>query len=200
MRMRGWTAALALMAPAAAGAQDVPAASPLRSLSMLAPESGLRLGGGLRLRVDWRGLAATPISVTPMATHLRARLATAMIDLYPVGDHGFHISAGTRFLVRRDFAAEADNATRGLLYRPRWGGAGLRTGLRRFSPTATVGYSGVIAPSLTLGVEAGAGMGSAFNGMPSLRGARPMRLAADRGQRPVDRINPLVSLGMGLRF
>lgn len=153
-----------------------------------------------RLHDDRAPLApAGPLDI--VQGHLRHRFASAMMDLYPLAESGFHLSFGTRYYARRNFAAEAEKATNGLLYGPRsTGGVGVRSGFKRFTPAATIGYTATLAPRLHLGLESGARMGRAFASMPrAMRGfGPPRRIAAAGGA--MGRTNPMVNLVLDYGF
>lgn len=164
--------------------------------------AGMALGTGrdtpdLRIRAGFG--AASPRAPDDLMSRMHPRFSTAMVDFYPVEGKGFHLSAGSRFFARRNFMLEADNATRGLIYVPRGGGGGLRGGFKRFTPAATFGYTGDIAEGVSLGLEAGARLGRAFNGMPRLR--RFALDASGEGRRGDEsKANPMVNMVFGVRF
>lgn len=143
--------------PAVVRAADAPPAS-IRPVS----QTDLRLGVVA---------AATP-SPGPLDAwrgRLRRRFASPMVDLYPIAGKGLHVSVGSRLHARRNFAADADKATGGLLYAPRsLGVATARGGAARFAPVATLGYTQPLGAGVSLGVEGGARMGRAFGGMPRM--------------------------------
>lgn len=143
--------------------------------------------------------AASPRSPDDMMSRMHPRFATAMVDFYPIDGQGFHFSAGSRFFARRNFMAEADNATRGLIYVPRGGGGGLRGGFKRFTPAATFGYTSDVAEGMSVGIEAGARIGRAFTGMPRMR-----RFSADATSEgrhgDESKPNPMVNMVFGFRF
>jgi hypothetical protein len=184
--------------PATAKTEMVPRKDAV--VTLLPPSIAL---GTVRATRDFRfrtGLgAASPLSPDDLMNRVHTRFVTAMVDFYPIEGKGFHLSAGTRFFARRNFTEEAENATRYLIYVPRGGGGGLRGGFKRFTPAATVGYTGDLAEGMSLGLEAGARLGRAFTGMPRLR-----RMASDSntegargdGSKP----NPMVNMVFGLRF
>lgn len=142
-------------------------------------KSETRISRTFRLRVDTQ-VTAMPGADGPNRIH--PRLARSMIDLFPVPDEGFRLSAGNRFVARR-----VAGDSRGLLYTPRGASNGvMRTGLRRFNPAVTVGYQGEVAPRVSLGVEVGALKGHAWQRVRT-DGAIP------RGLRERER-NPVASL------
>jgi hypothetical protein len=142
-------------------------------------KSEARISRTFRLRVD------TQVTTLPGAdgqNRIHPRLARSMIDLFPIPDEGFRLSAGNRFVARR-----VAGDSRGLLYTPRGASNGvMRTGLRRFNPAVTVGYQGEVAPKVSLGVEVGALKGHAWQRVRT-DGAMP------RGLRERER-NPVASL------
>lgn len=111
------------------------------------------------------GAVASPIvAADPLTDHVRPKFAVAMVDYFPIQRSGFHLSGGARLYARRNFMAEMDNATRGLLYAPRGSGGGMRTGYRKFSPALMAGYTGDLSPTTSVGFEMGERMGRAFQG------------------------------------
>ena len=157
-------------------------------------ETSTLLTRRLRLRVD------TPPASATRLFRLQQRYATAMIDLFPIEGTGFRFSAGTRYHVRRDFVAEGDGAARGLLFAPRFGNGGgsRRSGLNRFNPAVTMGYTEALGERVSLGLEMGERMGRAF-----ARGPRVPRLGGigPVGARGADRdFHPVASLTFGVAF
>lgn len=139
----------------------------------------MRISRTFRLRVDTQ---VSTLSGADGQNRIHPRLARSMIDLFPIPDEGFRLSAGNRFVARRPAGD-----SRGLLYVPRNGSAGvMRTGLRRFNPAVTVGYQGEVAPKISLGVEVGALKGHAWQRVRT-DGGMP------RGMRERER-NPVASL------
>ncbi|HVF95379.1 MAG TPA: hypothetical protein VM900_13785 [Sphingomonas sp.] len=193
MRITGALAAvLALVTAVPALAKDSRAlvTDPLAALLLLpSTVTSLHVAPDLRVRF---GLGPAPSEADGVIERLQPRFVSAMIDFYPISGRGFHVSAGSRFSARRNFAAEAENAARGLIYQPRGGGGTLRAGFKRFAPAMTLGYTGDVAPGMTLGLEAGARMGRAFTAMPRLRG--------DDRFGDIATPNPLVNMVWGLRF
>ena len=194
MRIAASTGGLiALFAAMPVAARDAPVAT-RDALTSLMPLPialrAMRMAPDLRLRF---GLGAAPQQPDTLMTRLQPRFVTAMIDYYPVDGRGFHVSAGSRLFARRNFAVEAEVATRGLIHLPRGGGGALRSGIRRFAPAMTLGYTGDLATGMTLGLEAGARMGRSFTALPRLRGR-------DGGAPDAGAPNPLVTMVFGLRF
>lgn len=168
-------------------APPVPASG--RLLQPLVPggsiEHSARLGGNVRLRVSVRAVGQGT------RDRLHQRVASSMVEFYPVGDSGFHLSAGTRL---HDTVAGAKAANRGLIGSPRGLGApGSRMGLKR-TPALTMGYSGTAADGTTIGLEVGAMKGRAYTDANAIaRRARAERI----GGNPV---NPMVNLVVSRRF
>ena len=190
------TIAIALAMPAAAQVipnmpstadPQPPARAPLlRGMATGAiVQQSARLGGNLRLRV-----AVGPASAGPR-DRLHQRVASSMVEFYPVGDSGFHLSAGTRLY---DTRAGEQATNRGLMVAPRpLNVPGGKIGLKR-TPALTMGYTGSAADGTSIGLEIGAMKGSAYTDANDM--ARRNR-AERTGGNPV---NPMVNLVVGRRF
>lgn len=146
-------------------------------------ESTARLTAKVRLRV---GVAADP----GPRDRMHQRVASSMVEFYPVGGSGFHLSAGTRMYDTR----AGDKATgRGLIATPRPGNVpGNRLGLRR-TPALTMGYSGEVANGTRVGVELGAMKGRVYNSTRDI-------VRQTRAERSGNPVNPMVNLVIGRRF
>lgn len=148
-------------------------------------EHSARLTGNVRLRVS--------VGAAGQGTRdrLHQRIASSMVEFYPVGDSGFHLSAGTRLY---DTRAGEKAASRGLIGMSRQRSApGSRMGLKR-TPALTMGYSGTAADGTTIGLEVGAMKGRAYSDANAMaRRARAERI----GGNPV---NPMINLVVGRRF
>jgi len=148
-------------------------------------EHDARIGANLRLRV------ATVTTAPGPRGRSHQRLAGSMVDLYPIGGSGFHLSAGTRLYDPRP----GDGATgRRLVGAPREINIpGGRAGLRR-TPALTMGYNGALADHMSIGVEVGAMKGRAYaNATDATR-----QLRGERGEG--NPVNPMVHLTLGRRF
>ena len=145
-----------------------------------------RVGRTLRLRVTVATSAPGP------REHVQQRIASSMVDLYPLGTSGFHLSAGTKMYDPR-IGEQATN--RGLMTTPRQTNIpGGRLGMRR-TPAFTLGYTGQIVDRTTMGIEVGAMMGHAYN-TGAADAARRLR-----GERPAGNpVNPIVNVVVGRRF
>ncbi|GAA0670011.1 hypothetical protein FHT00_000540 [Sphingomonas insulae] len=144
-----------------------------------------RLGGNLRLRVAVGNAGEGP------RDRLHQRVASSMVEFYPVGDSGFHLSAGTRLY---DTRAGEQATNRGLMVVPRQLNVpGGKIGLKR-TPALTMGYTGMAEDGTTIGLEIGAMKGSAYTDANDM--ARRNR-AERAGGNPV---NPMVNLVVGRRF
>lgn len=209
MRRQGWfatvlTGCLATLTASVAGAQVAPsqivagAAAAVPSTGrppLLAPialggaiERTTRLTSKLRLRIATSSASAGPNE------RVHPRLASSMVDIYPLSGSGFHLSAGSRLY---DARAGEQATSRGLMVSQRIlpGAGGGRVGLRR-TPALTVGYSGTVAEATSVGVEVGAMKGRAYDAGGRL--ARPTRGEREGlGNGP---INPVVNLVVGRRF
>lgn len=143
------------------------------------------VGRTLRLRI------AVAAAQQGSRERIHQRIASSMVDFYPVGTSGFHLSAGTRMY---DPRAGEQLTNRGLIPAPRQLNVpGGRAGLRR-TPALTMGYTGEIADGATLGIEVGAMRGRVYSNATDA--ARLTR--ADRGGR--NPVNPMVNLVVGRRF
>ena len=151
------------------------------------PFEGMRVSRNFRVRLTLVDATATP-PVEPADDRLRERLSGAMFDFYPdASGGGFHLSAGLHYYVRRNPNQDAFNATHGLLFLPRGRGAGYRSGFRRYTPAATLGYTQPVGNGFAVGVESGAMLGPALNSLPFA--------AHERAG-----VNPVTSLIVGFRF
>jgi len=182
---------LACQAPAqvASGTAGVPASVRGPLLQPIAPGSSVEhvapVGRNLRLRVAVAAAQQGP------RERIHQRIASSMIDFYPVGTSGFHLSAGTRMY---DPRAGEQLTNRGLITAPRQLNVpGGRAGLRR-TPALTMGYTGEVADRTSLGVEVGAMRGRVYSNATDA--ARLTR--AERGGR--NPVNPMVNLVVGRRF
>jgi hypothetical protein len=148
-------------------------------------QNSARLGGNLRLRV------AVGSAGTGARDRVQQRIASSMVEFYPVGDSGFHLSAGTRLY---DTRAGEQATNRGLMVAPRpLNAPGGKIGLKR-TPALTMGYTGRAADGTSIGLEVGAMKGRAYADANDM--AR--RTRAERiGGNPV---NPMIHLVVGRRF
>lgn len=204
MRMLGRIAVVGMAGMAAsAGAQVVP--SPIAPVAPAAPapraplplspvalggtvERAARLGKRLNMRVTVASTAAGP------RDRVHSRLTGQMIDFYPAGDHGFHLSAGMRLFNPRGMGA-AESAARGLSpSQRRLNIPGMKTTMRQ-APALTLGYTDRIDADTSLGVEVGAMKGRAYYSAADV--ARQTR--ADRNMIGSP-INPVFNLVMARRF
>ncbi|MCP3735177.1 hypothetical protein M9979_09880 [Sphingomonas sp. RP10(2022)] len=155
-------------------------------------ERSTRLTNRLRLRVTLESAASGAGAGARDRVH--SRLIGQMVDFFPAGDHGFHLSAGTR-LFNPGAPGAAEVAARGLLpSQRRLNIPGLKTTMRR-APALTLGYTDRIDADTSLGFEVGAMQGRAYNDAADV--ARQTRLARNAIGRP---INPVVNLVIGHRF
>jgi hypothetical protein len=147
-------------------------------------EKTTRVSGNLRVRIAVAAAAQGP------RDRIHQRIASSMIDFYPVGSSGFHLSAGTKLYDPR-VGEQATN--RGLMVAPKQPNVpGSKIGLKR-TPALTLGYSGELAERTSIGIEVGAMKGRAYNNASDLT----RRTRADRIGNPV---NPMVNLVVGRRF
>ena len=147
--------------------------------------TGVPVGADLRLRVLTVQSADPAVNVNDETSRLRKGFGGSMIDYFPFGADGFHISGGGR-MVTRARPVPGDNPTAQLLYAPRQ--TGLRPS-RRLTPAMTMGYSKQMEHGLTLGVEGGVLMGHLDSSYCSVaRPSRSGRLNADDGGGAVNQI------------
>ncbi len=146
--MRIWATAAAVMA-AGLLAQSASAAD--KAWTMLSP-TAVPVGTDLRLRVLSVQSADPAVDIDNQASRLRKGFGGSMIDYFPFGGEGFHLSTGGRMSTR--LSSPFRNSQ--LLYAPR--GFGIH-GSRRLTPAMTMGYSKQVEHGLTMGVESGMLMG-----------------------------------------
>ncbi len=143
------------------------------------------LAGRLRLRMTMQNTAAGPHD------RVRSRVIGQMADFYPAGDHGFHLSAGTRL-----FNPRAMEVSQGALLPSarRLNVPGMKTAMRR-APALTVGYTDRIDANTSLGFEVGAMQGRAYNDAANL--TRQTRADRNTIGSP---LNPVANFVIGHRF
>jgi hypothetical protein len=165
------------------------------TLAAALPRQGIRIAPGVGLRVA----LMPPMSRDPFAYtdgRLQQRVDSSMIDFFPAGDEGFHLSAGMRLFARRN----VDRAFRGLLAGPKGRGVG-GVGARRFTPAATLGYIRGLDADTVLGFEVGAVMGRLNSGMSGrLRQTESSEGHGMNGLRPMTGINPIARVTFGYKF
>jgi hypothetical protein len=160
---------------------------------------GEPIAPNFRLRIDPGSVAVRPaVGSDAQPSLVRRRYAGTMVDFYPLGGEGFHLSAGGRLDNRRkvrDFVTS--NA---LLYAPRGFGARKGGNPKRLASAMTVGYGSSPEPGVSLGLEAGAVM---EHGDPS---TRELNRFAHRSTRndgrftSEQRFNPVVQASLGYKF
>lgn len=177
----------------------IPAAGALPPVTFFPAIAALSAMTTLPIAGDFR-LHAT-VAVTDQApsvdadSRLRHRIASAMMEFYPVTGTGFHLSAGMRMFSRTNFMAEAEKFTGGLLFAPHgMGNSAVRNGFKRYTPAMTVGYTRMIQRDLSLGLEAGSLLGHAYSGIPG----RIHNGASLGGSGAA--MNPIMNLVVGARF
>ncbi len=127
------------------------------------------VGTDLRLRLLSVQSADPAVDVNNEASRLRKGFGGSMIDYFPFGSDGFHLSSGGRMMSRLSSPFHDQ-----LLYAPR--GGGIRSS-RRLTPAMMMGYSRQLQHGLTMGVEGGIVMGHLDNNYYSvIRPARSNRL------------------------
>ncbi|AXJ94773.1 MULTISPECIES: hypothetical protein [unclassified Sphingomonas] len=151
-------------------------------------ERSARLTNKLSLRVT---VQSGPVESRDM---FHARLAGQMVDFYPAGDHGFHLSAGTKMFNPRAMGP-SETAMRGILpSQRRLNIPGMKTSMRR-APALTMGYTDRIDADTSIGFEVGAMKGRAYNDVANA--ARQTRADRNAIDSP---INPMANLVIGHRF
>ncbi|MFC3712645.1 hypothetical protein ACFOMD_08690 [Sphingoaurantiacus capsulatus] len=166
-------AGLALIAaPAAAETPEITTGITAGTLGV-GPEVGVRLGPkvGVRANAMVGGTGIVDIDAQsddiPFDGAVRSRSVGAMLDFYPA-NNGFRVSAGFRINGNKATlrATPTTNTTIGPRSVTPMQVGTLRASyrVRDWAPTLTVGYSGEIAPKLSLGVEAGA----VYHGAPKI--------------------------------
>lgn len=154
--------ATAIMVATGLAAQSASAAD--RAWSMT-PMTAVPVGADLRLRVLSVQSTGSSVDINDQASRLRKGFGGSMIDYFPLGLDGFHISSGGRMMSRLSSPFHDQ-----LLYAPR--GGGIRSS-RRLTPAMTMGYSRQLQHGLTMGVEGGVVMGHLDNNYYSV--VRPGR-------------------------
>ena len=153
------------------------------------PLAAMPVGADLRLHV--LAIEAAPASVD--TSSLRKGFGGSMIDYFPLGNDGFHISAGTRMTSRNAYinSSQDERLSQLLFSSSRFG--------RRFSgratPAMTVGWSKEVEKGLTFGLEAGAMKGHLDRGYYGAM--HPMRYRLGGGGRPT---NELARMTVAFRF
>ena len=204
MRRLGWITALALVSGSTTATAQVapvtilPPAPPsgvLVRTPLLAPialgtptERSIELSAKLRMRVATIGTSMGP------GERVHQRLASSMIDYYPLAGSGLHLSAGSRLYDVR-VGEQANNRPLMAAQRPMPGAGGGRIGLRR-TPALTLGYTGTLPGDTSLGFEVGAMRGRAYD----IGGRLTRPTAAERGGVGNGPLNPVVNLVVGRRF
>ena len=147
--MRVWIGAAAVIG-AGLLAQDASAADKAWTMTSM---TAVPVGADLRLRVLSVQSADPAVNIDNEASRLRKGFGGSMIDYFPFGIDGFHLSGGGR-MTNRGPSVFHDNL---LLYAPRQGG--YRSSSRHLTPALTMGYSKQVEHGLTMGIEGGMVMG-----------------------------------------
>ena len=172
--------------------------SDVSSIIGTGPQTGQRIAPNVRLRLD-PGLVAsrTTRDGDPNSGIVRRRFVGTMVDFYPLGGEGFHLSAGGRLDNRRKVKDLATSNT--LLYAPR--GFGTRKcSLGKVASAMTVGYGSSPEPGVSFGLEAGALM---EHGDPSTRELNRFAHRSTRNDirfNSSQRLNPVVQASVGYKF
>jgi len=160
--------------------------------------TGQRIAPNIRLRLDSGFVVAHTTHIGDLDSGMvRKRFVGTMVDFYPLGGEGFHLSAGGRLDNRRKVKDLV--TTNALLYAPR-GFSTQKSGLSRLASTMTVGYGSSPEPGVSVGLEAGAML---EHGDPA---TRELNRFAHRGTRndmrfaSGQRFNPVVQASLGYKF
>ena len=183
--MRKWIGAAAVIG-AGLLAQSANAADKAWTLTSM---TAVPVGADLRLRVLTVQSADPAVNIDNEASRLRKGFGGSMIDYFPFGIDGFHLSSGGRMTNRLSSPFHDQ-----LRYAPR--GVGLRSS-RRLTPAMTMGYSRRLEHGLTMGVEGGMAMGHLdSNYYSALRPVRSYRLG--EGGRSTN--NPVARMTLAYNF
>lgn len=158
----------------------------------------IAVGGDLRIMLDLRAPSQGGRDER-VAAPFRRRLSSAMIEFYPIGGEGLHLSAGSRFDMLAKAARGAPKLAT-LIYAPASQFGRGRRSLKRFAPAAAVGYGYSLAPGMTLNLEGGARVEPDD---PAMREFARFARRGSRGFRRFDTdggVNPVVQLSFGYRF
>lgn len=122
-------------------------------------QPGLRLADTLRLRLTAPIMMAEPGQKQLVDAQPRPRRIASMLDYYPQGGGGFHVSAGMRLLAKKGrvgWSPSRGGRPGSLLYAPAMiATMPDRNNLARTAPAATVGWTAAVAGMATFGIEAG---------------------------------------------
>ena len=187
----GWIMVLGAVLPAAAWAEgDATPPPAVLTLDRQQVAAGRAITPDLRARISVDRIAALAPIVGDGGL-VQKRATGAMLDYYPDGSgQGFHLSAGTRYFARANYARDAQRRTNGVLYAPDVRVIGLRAGYKRYAPVAMLGYTHALGERLVMGVEGGAMTESVFNEGPRVPGV----------SRGGSAMNPMAHLVMGFKF
>lgn len=151
-------------------------------------ERSARLAGKLSMRVTVQSVGDGSREM------FHSRMTGQMVDFFPAGDHGFHLSMGTRVFNPRPMGP-SEIAMRGILPSlRRLNIPGMKTNMRR-APALTMGYTDRVDRDTSVGFEVGAMHGRAYNDVANV--ARQTRAERNAIESP---INPMVNLVIGHRF
>ncbi|MDB5707129.1 MAG: hypothetical protein JWN66_4245 [Sphingomonas bacterium] len=160
----------------------------------IVPEQTIKIAPGIGLRVALvPAMSRDPFAYTE--GRLQQRVDSSMIDFFPTGGDGFHLSAGMRLFARRN----VDRTFRGLVTMPKGRGVG-GFGGRRFTPAATFGYSHALGEDAEFGFEAGAVMGRLNSGMSGQLRQSSSDGHGLNGLRPITGINSIAHFTFGYKF
>jgi len=158
-------------------------------------QAGVAITHAVRLRLDLGGTSLLPNGDGSQRL-VRRRFSSTMVDYYPFGGEGFHLSAGGRLDNRRRDHFSGNP----LLYAPKGFSNGKSTGLRKLASAMTMGYNNSPEPGLSFGVEGGALL---ERGDPASRELyRFARNAStnDMRFRGGQRLNPVVQASFNYKF
>lgn len=184
--MRIWATAAAVIT---AGLVASSASAADRAWTTLSP-TAVPVGTDLRLRVLSVQSADPALDIDSQTSRLRKGFGGSMIDYFPLGGDGFHLSTGGRMSSRLS-SPFRDNQ---LFYAPR--GGGMRSS-RHLTPAVTMGYSKQMQHGLTMGLEGGMLMGHLDSSYYSV--IHPLRLSR-AGESGGSAANAVARLTAAFRF
>jgi hypothetical protein len=130
---------------------------------------------------------------------LHRRLTSAMVDYYPFGGTGLHLSGGALRGARPTLGLDSGWQSQSRIVTVRGHDYGYRAAGRRFAPAMTLGYTLPIARAMEVGAEAGGIVGGT-----TAISASPVSMLGDNvGTRRVhggSGINAIAHLAFGYRF
>jgi len=130
---------------------------------------------------------------------LHRRLMSAMVDYYPFGGTGLHLSGGALRAARPVLGLDSGWQSQSRIVTVRGHDYGYHAAERRFAPAITMGYTVPIARSMEIGAEAGGMVG----GGTSMTATPSSVFSGDSNTRRVhggSGMNAIAHLAFGYRF